>query len=240
MTKETQVKQSYDDQSGGYDSFIRHLVPDYDIFNNLTAELLSFNNDDSRVLDIGCGTGETMLSIKNVFPNVQGMCIDISEAMVDAAREKLKKHYGIEFVCSDIADLACKEKFDAVVSVLVLHNIQTTDERVSVYRKIFDLLAKGGIYISVDVIKSDTPDVQAHYIRKWRQFMLTHISEEEVDGKWLSLHASKDKPVTPHAMEEMLHQVGFEGFEIIHKNMNFMLTVCYKPYVTRGRAKLSN
>lgn len=228
MTKKTHVKQSYDDQSGGYDSFIRHLVPDYDIFNSLTAELLSFNVDDFRVLDIGCGTGETMLSVKNVFSNVQGMCIDISEAMVDAAREKLKKHSGIEFVCSDIAEFARKEKFDAVFSVLVLHNIQTTDERVSVYRKIYDLLVKGGIYISVDIIKSDRPEVHAHYLRKWRQFMLTHISEEEVDGKWLSLHASKDRPVTPHAMEEMLHQVGFEGFEIIHKNMNFMLTLCYK------------
>ena len=85
MTKETQVKQSSHDQSGSYDSFISHLVPDYDLFNNLTAELLSFNGDDLRVLDIGCGTGETMLSIKNVFPNVHGICIDISETMVDAA-----------------------------------------------------------------------------------------------------------------------------------------------------------
>jgi len=229
MTKETQVKQSYDEQSGSYDSFIRHLVPDYDIFNNLTAELLSFNHDDFRVLDIGCGTGETMFSIKNVFPKVHGMCIDISEVMVDAAREKLKKHSGIEFVCSDIVDFASKDNFDAVVSILVLHNIQTTDERVSVYKKIYDLLVEGGIYISVDIVKSDRPDVQAHYIRRWRQFMLTHISEEEVDGKRLSLHASKDKPVTPHAMEEMLDRVGFRGFEIMHKNMNFMLTVCYKP-----------
>ena len=229
MTEDTQVKQSYDDQSGGYDSFIRHLVPDYDLFNNLTAELLSFNGDDFRVLDIGCGTGETMLSIKNVFPNVHGMCIDISEAMVDATRKKLKKHSGIEFVCSDLVDFASKDKFDAVVSILVLHNIQTTDERIAIYKKIRDLLVKGGIYISVDIVKSDRPEVQAHYLKKWRQFMLTHLSEEEVDGKWLPLHTGKDKPVTPHAMEEMLHQVGFKGFEIIHKNMNFMLTVCYKP-----------
>jgi len=229
MTEETQVKQSYDDQSGGYDSFIRHLVPDYDLLNNLTAELLSFSGDDFRVLDIGCGTGETMLSIKNIFPNVHGMCIDISGAMVDAARKKLKKHSGIEFVCSDIVDFASKDKFDAAVSILVLHNIQTTNERIAVYKKIHDLLVEGGTYISVDIVKSDRLDVQTHYIRRWRQFMLTHISEEEVDGKWLSLHASKDKPVTPHAMEEMLHQVGFKGFEIIYKNMNFMLSVCSRP-----------
>lgn len=73
MTEDIQIKQSYEEQSGGYDSFIRHLVPDYDLFNNLTAELLSFNGDDFRVLDIGCGTGETMLAIKNVYPNVTGM-----------------------------------------------------------------------------------------------------------------------------------------------------------------------
>ena len=101
MTREKQVRQSYDDQSGGYDSFIRHLVPDYDLFNRLTAELLPVTSDDCRVLDIGCGTGETMLAIKNVHPAVQGVCIDISAAMVDEARKKLGKDAGIEFLCSD-------------------------------------------------------------------------------------------------------------------------------------------
>lgn len=155
--------------------------------------------------------------------------MDISEAMVNAARQKLKERSGIEFTCSDIAVFDYKEKFDAVVSVLVLHDVQTTGERVSFYKRIYDLLIRRGIYISVDIIRSDRLEVQAHYIRRWRQFMLTHIPQEEVDGKWLALHASKDKPLTSRVMEGMLNQVGFREFEIIHKNINFMLSVGYKP-----------
>ena len=81
--------------------------------------------DGSSVLEVGCGTGHLLESLK---PG-RGVGIDISPAMIRLAREK-RPH--LEFHVGDLQDLQLDEKFDyVVVSDLIgfLHDVQGAFEK---------------------------------------------------------------------------------------------------------------
>jgi SAM-dependent methyltransferase len=62
----------------------------------------------SRVLEIGCGTGELLNAVK---PSM-GLGIDFSEKMIDIASHNLPH---LHFRVDDIEDLQCDEKFDYII-----------------------------------------------------------------------------------------------------------------------------
>ncbi|MEV7970317.1 class I SAM-dependent methyltransferase [Sphaerisporangium sp. NPDC088356] len=61
------------------------------------------------LLDVGCGTGEHLRSLKDVFPDVEGL--DITPAMREQAASKLP-HVPIH--AGDMSDFALNRTFDAV------------------------------------------------------------------------------------------------------------------------------
>lgn len=64
--------------------------------------------EDSKVLELGCGTGELL---NNVKPSL-GIGVDFSENMLNIARSKYPK---LQFVLADVADFTTKEKFDYII-----------------------------------------------------------------------------------------------------------------------------
>jgi len=63
---------------------------------------------EEKVLEIGCGLGDLLASVRPSY----GVGIDISQKMVDLARER---HPELEFHCLDAEELALDEKFDAII-----------------------------------------------------------------------------------------------------------------------------
>jgi hypothetical protein len=58
--------------------------------------------------------------------------------------------------------------------------------------------------------------------------MLESLPEEEVDGKWLPLPKEKDKPIKLIDQIAMLNEVGIHAVDIVHKRINFVLTLAHK------------
>ena len=73
---------------------------------------------DSSVIEIGCGTGETLAAVNPA----KGLGVDISPKMVEIAREKYPH---LQFEVGDIEALDIEEKFDYV---LVDGTIGTVDD----------------------------------------------------------------------------------------------------------------
>jgi len=64
---------------------------------------------NSKVLEIGCGTGELL---KQVEPSY-GVGIDFSEKMIDIARQNFPKY---KFEIDDAENLNLNEKFDYIIA----------------------------------------------------------------------------------------------------------------------------
>lgn len=93
---------------------------------------------NQRVLEIGCGTGDLLSSLK---PNY-GVGIDISEDMLKIAK---KKYPALKFIRNSAEDITIKEKFDYIIlSDLIgnledvqkafedIHKVSTQDSRIIV------------------------------------------------------------------------------------------------------------
>ena len=93
-------------------------------FSRLT-ELLSRNYPVIRVLDAGCGTGNTALELARQFKNIQVLAVDISAASIKTAEKsaRINKISNIRFQEHNLLDkFDDRQKFNIILCFGVLHH----------------------------------------------------------------------------------------------------------------------
>jgi tRNA (cmo5U34)-methyltransferase len=114
-----------------------------------------------RILDLGCGNGILGHYILNRFPSVNGLFLDFSDPMLDAARVNLNALSNTTFAKADFAspqwlDVARPHSpFDIVVSGFAIHHQPDARKR-ELYTEIFDLLQVGGLFLNLEHVASAT------------------------------------------------------------------------------------
>jgi ubiquinone/menaquinone biosynthesis C-methylase UbiE len=105
-----------------------------------------------RVLDIGCGMGESTNAVKERFPNTEVWGIDVGGPMVRYAHyQAVRQNLDITFAQLDAADTKLPENhFDLVGSCIIFHEIDPVEAK-KVVKEIFRVLRPGGIYHHVDI-----------------------------------------------------------------------------------------
>lgn len=122
-----------------------------------------------RILEIGCATGDLLASLEPEY----GLGIDISEKMIDIAREK---YPWLNFVVADIGALNVNDKFDYIILSNLLEYITDcwdffcklkkflSDETKVIITNI-NPLWEPVMYLGRK-LKLKTPDIQRNYITK--------------------------------------------------------------------------
>jgi glycine/sarcosine N-methyltransferase len=108
----------------------------------------SFLKKNSRVLDIGCATGELALALAKKRHQVVG--IDLDEKMIDLAREKTKRlRLNTDFFIKDMAKIGenfSPISFDAVLCFgNTLVHLENPEKIKAVFMGILKVLKSGGI-----------------------------------------------------------------------------------------------
>lgn len=80
---------------------------------------------DATILDVGCGTGLVTERLLDVVPDGRVLAIDASQAMVDAATERLGSRAGVWR--ADALDVAVAVPVDVVFSTAALHWVTDHD-----------------------------------------------------------------------------------------------------------------
>ena len=97
----------------------------------------------SRILDVGCGTGELAERLAELAPEGRVVGIDASGSMI---REARLRHPGVTFIECAAQDLTRElERFDIAVSTAVLHWIPERDHDL-VLRRVREALVAGGVF----------------------------------------------------------------------------------------------
>ncbi|MCK4308110.1 class I SAM-dependent methyltransferase, partial [candidate division WOR-3 bacterium] len=107
------VEKHFDLIAKDYDKWKKKNAYYYDSIKSLVKKVI---RPGSKVLEIGCATGEVLASSK---PGI-GVGIDLSSEMVRLAREKFPQY---TFICSSIENFQYKEKFDYIIMVDVVDHI---------------------------------------------------------------------------------------------------------------------
>lgn len=92
----------------------------------LREEIVSLIEQDSNLLEIGCGTGDLLFRSADKLNH--GLGIDIDEAMIAhaVARKAASDLNNIDFACVDAAEMHARH-YDIVCSTLCLHEMGERD-----------------------------------------------------------------------------------------------------------------
>jgi ubiquinone/menaquinone biosynthesis C-methylase UbiE len=105
------------------------------------------NATDSKVLELGCGTG----TWASLFPNVKEFVgVDVSKKMIDNAKRK-HPNSNFRFECGDVKSFLEEEikkgtKYDLILSSSFLHHLYDIDEVLNLIGKV---LNKNGVYLAI-------------------------------------------------------------------------------------------
>ncbi|MBI5570238.1 MAG: class I SAM-dependent methyltransferase [Desulfomonile tiedjei] len=121
----------FDFQADIYDRYQSPCVPRYGdmigISTDFIARMVS-HRDAPAILDLGCGTGNTTLKLKQTLSRGHITCLDGSDKMLALARRKLGPQSVTDFCTADLQETGWADRwadgtFDAIVSVLVLEHL---------------------------------------------------------------------------------------------------------------------
>jgi trans-aconitate 2-methyltransferase len=95
------------------------------------------------VLDAGCGTGRLTAELLEALPRGRVVAIDLSQNMLNSAREHLANDFGhrLNLVACDFLDLPFKRAFDVIVSTAAFHWVLDYDH---LFRNLHAILRPGG------------------------------------------------------------------------------------------------
>ncbi len=102
----------------------------------------------ARVLELGTGSGETALRVRELHPEAEWVGIDASEAMLARARERLPD---ADLRLQRLEDELPAGPFDLVVSALAVHHLDGAGKR-DLFARVAHVLRPGGLFVLGDVV----------------------------------------------------------------------------------------
>jgi demethylmenaquinone methyltransferase/2-methoxy-6-polyprenyl-1,4-benzoquinol methylase len=103
-----------------------------------------------KVLDLACGTGGlTILVADIVGPEGKVIGIDLSQRMLNVAKQKSSSYPQIKYIRKNFENLSYNNDFDAVVIGFGAHEVPAS-ARLNLYRTSFRSLKKGGKLLVFD------------------------------------------------------------------------------------------
>jgi SAM-dependent methyltransferase len=115
-----------------------------------------------RFLDLGCGDGALSAVLLGAYPAAEGVLVDFSRPMLDAAAARLTPDFAPRLILADLAtpewrdDVVTLAPFDAVVSGFAIHHLHDERKR-ALDAEIFDLLAPGGTFAHIEHVAPEEP-----------------------------------------------------------------------------------
>jgi len=155
------TKEFWDQQAEKHGADQAATAPDHFYRDNIEikriVEVMTIMEPEA-ILDIGCGNGYSTIEIAKKFPTSMVIGVDTSEKMLEEAREAAKGINNITFFQGDVLTLSWHpklqhQKFDVVLSVRCLINLDNWEEQKLAILQMRKLLTPDGSLILVENTK---------------------------------------------------------------------------------------
>lgn len=141
-----------------YDQGIR---PYHSVIARLVAKYVQ--PGQRRVLDIGCGVGNTLVEIRKVKPDLDIVIADVDPRCLAVTQEKVDVHQAVLFAThEDVYEMT--DTFDVI---LLSHMLQYDPEPYRKVRKLVDMLNPGGYLIMASPNPSTPTKILHNLLRRY-------------------------------------------------------------------------
>lgn len=213
------ITEHFDQEAFGYDELILRLIPNYLEQHDVITKLIPFERSEQlNVLDLGCGTGVLSYLILRDFPNALVNAIDLAEKMLEVCKKNLAIFANrLDLKRGNFGTEEFGQGYDIILSGLSTHHLDNPG-KIDLYRRIYQGLSPGGIFINREIVLGATPNVTEYYHKLWRQFIR---SNGEDDEKWFEKYLEEDIPASLENQLQWLSHAGFVDVECHWKHLNF-------------------
>jgi tRNA (cmo5U34)-methyltransferase len=168
-----------------------------------------------RILDLGTGDGRLLALLRIDRPDSQGVGLDVSQPMLDAAAQRFAGTERVELRRHDMA-LALPDigSFDAIVSCFAIHHLEHERKR-SLVAEVFERLEPGGVFANLEHVASPTE-------RLHRRFY-------EAIGYGPHWEDPSNRLLDVETQLRWLRETGFEDVDCYWKWLEMALLIGLKP-----------
>lgn len=228
---EVSVGEFFDRVSADYDDSIRKAIPPYrEMFDALLGYCFLTGDQPLRILELGCGTGNLSVCLRELFPQARLTLVDLSPEMLSQAAKKLGgESDSLTVIQGGFMDVDfASGHFDWIVSSMALHHLQD-DEKPVLYHRIFQWLKPGGIFRCADEMLGIPESVHLENLRRWEIWARDNGATDKDINLW-SEHAEKYDhyaPLRDHF--QWLGQSGFQDVECYWRTLMWAVFGGQKP-----------
>ncbi len=224
------MKNRYDNLLEKYNEEIIDLNPYNPILFYVTAfEIAKKYKDGDRVLEIGCGQGDSTVPVlERTGANLD--LLDVSPTMIETAKEKLTTYQDrTSFVCEDAYEyLKIADPYDTIFSCWTIHNFPNS-ERLELLKLAYQNLTDDGMLVIAEKIYPENADLEKmldHQNKRYR-YMTSDKAREEMIA-----HEIQDTTdlyrIDEDEITKQLKEIGFSRVEIADRVERDAVLVAYK------------
>lgn len=218
-TQFNQVSRKYDEQR-------RKLIPCFEDLYRIAAALAVLGKNSPRVLDLGAGTGLMSSFILEKYPKSKLTLIDLSDGMLEIAKERFIDHPNITYIASDYTKFDYKEQYDLVISSLSIHHMIDSDKQ-ELFKKLYSIMTPGSIFINVDQVLGNTDYLENLYKSDWKMY----IEKSGLDMYEITSAIERTKLDRMSTLDQQLLwliHAGFSDVDCVYKYYNFVVMFARK------------
>ena len=212
----------------------RIALAGYEACHDLAACVLTAslgNITSARILVVGVGgTAQEIISLSALEPTWSFVAVDPSPSMLETAAEQLKKHGlmdKVQLLLGSVEDLPTDTAYDAATLIGVLHHIPGDDPKKKLLRSIQTRLKAGAplVVAANHYAYADQPFLLKVWGERWRQQGAT---ADEVRAKLGKILQGADPPHSESAVQGLLYEAGFSGFQRFFSSLFWGAWVTHK------------
>jgi len=191
-----------------FDYHVNKSIPFYKELQTTIANLsTSILKPNSKVIDLGTATGETIYQINKSNGNkeISYLGIDNSIPMLEKARVKCSRIENCEFILSDI-QICELPKADLILSLFTMQFVRP-DKKYILFEKIKNSINENGYFIICEKIEIQN-SLNDLFMKEHEKWKLNHFDYAQINNKKEKLR----NVMFPESMESTLQTLNSLGF----------------------------
>jgi tRNA (cmo5U34)-methyltransferase len=206
-----------------FDNMLERSIPQYQIMRNLCYSLaLEYAKIGTTILDIGSSRGGAIAELISYLGHANRFIgLEISEPMIQAARERFKDRKNVEIHKHDLRQGLPKGITASVVLSILTIQFVPIEYRQQLLKDIYKCLLPDGALILVEKVLGNTSRIDKDMVKIYYNLKSAHeYTQEQIERKRLSLEGVL-VPITAKWNEDLLRQTGFNEIDSFWRWMNF-------------------